>query len=49
MLRHLPSEFGAADRLPSVAPADGLSIPAVALRVLRVAAAIGPAQPRAAK
>jgi hypothetical protein len=46
MPRHLPSEFGAAGRLPSVAPADGLSIRAAA-RVLRVAAAIDRVQPRA--
>lgn len=47
MLRHLPSEFGAADRLPSVAPAEDLPIRAAAVRVLRVAAAIGLAQPHA--
>jgi hypothetical protein len=47
MPRHLPSEFGAADRLPSVAAADGLPLPVVAVRAGCAAAAIGLAQPRA--
>jgi hypothetical protein len=41
MLRHSPSDPGAVDRLPSVAPADGASIAAAVARGWRVTAAIG--------
>jgi hypothetical protein len=49
MLRHLPSDAGAAEGLPSVAPADGRSIQAAALRALCFAAVIGRTLPCASR